>query len=175
MLPFGATSRVNQPDKLYYLNFFWYIFFALVISYLNKQLNDLQLRPEKTTGNNSPWFSTPNEARNGPAPGIPLSTLRPSPLQLGQTHLDNRLHKCFIWGVVHETYQKLFVGRTTNLWIPNTSSPKHTEGSCAKTVNLVRSTLQKQTSLAPILPTRSNERNKFLRFLFLFNYRVIHV
>lgn len=64
-----------------------------IISYLNKQLNDLQLRPERTmAGPNTPWFSTPNEANNGQAPNIPLSTLRPSPLHLGQTTLDNRFY-----------------------------------------------------------------------------------
>jgi len=57
-----------------------------IITYLNKQLNELQLRPEKTA--NSPWFSTPNEGPNA-SPKIPMSTLRPSPLQLGQS-TDNR-------------------------------------------------------------------------------------
>jgi len=57
-----------------------------IISYLNKQLNELQFRPEKTA--NSPWFSTPNEGPNV-SPKIPMSTLRPSPLQLGQS-TDNR-------------------------------------------------------------------------------------
>nr|CAH0111877.1 unnamed protein product [Daphnia galeata] len=58
-----------------------------IISYLNKQLNDLQLRSENTT-RNPQWFSTPNDG-NGVAPKIPMSTLRASPLQLGQT-LENR-------------------------------------------------------------------------------------
>ncbi|KAI9551898.1 hypothetical protein GHT06_022234 [Daphnia sinensis] len=58
-----------------------------IISYLNKQLNDLQLRSE-TTGRNPQWFSTPNDV-NGGGPKIPMSSLRPSPLQLGQT-LENR-------------------------------------------------------------------------------------
>merc|ERR1712071_367688 len=57
-----------------------------IISYLNKQLNELQLRPEKMA--NSPWFSTPNEGPNA-SPKIPMSTLRTSPLELGQS-TDNR-------------------------------------------------------------------------------------
>jgi hypothetical protein len=69
------------------VSFVIYQIFCLVISYLNKQLNDLQLRSENTT-RNPQWFSTPNDG-NGVAPKIPMSTLRASPLQLGQT-LENR-------------------------------------------------------------------------------------
>ncbi|XP_046445100.1 spindle assembly abnormal protein 6 homolog [Daphnia pulex] len=58
-----------------------------IISYLNKQLNDLQLRSDNTT-RNPQWFSTPNDG-NGVSPKIPMSTIRASPLQLGQT-LENR-------------------------------------------------------------------------------------
>jgi hypothetical protein len=68
-----------------------YLFFS-VISYLNKQLNDLQLRPEKTMASTPPWFSTPNEGNGGAAartPNVPVSTLRGSPMQLGPT-VENR-------------------------------------------------------------------------------------
>jgi len=63
----------------------------LVITYLNKQLNDLQLRPEKTVASTPPWFSTPNEANGGgpKTPNVPMSTIRGSPLQIGQA-TDNR-------------------------------------------------------------------------------------
>lgn len=63
----------------------------IVISYLNKQLNDLQLRSENTVRNSPQWFSTPNDA-NGIHPKIPMSTLKSTPLQLGQT-LENRYAK----------------------------------------------------------------------------------
>lgn len=80
-------SRVIQKALRLHVADFTPFFLFLVISYLNKQLNDLQLRSE-TTARNPQWFSTPNDG-NGVGPKIPMSTLKSSPLQLGQT-LENR-------------------------------------------------------------------------------------
>lgn len=87
------TIKSNEQSRFYFILTLYKCLMCItyplfsVISYLNKQLNDLQLRSENTV-KNPPWFSTPNEG-NGIGPKIPMSTLRSSPLQLGQT-LENR-------------------------------------------------------------------------------------
>ena len=75
--PFKAKIKVYF-NSIYPRNVLILVPFLLlnaVISYLNKQLNEVQIsRPRKE---HAPWFSTPNGVdATGNGPNIPMSTLK---------------------------------------------------------------------------------------------------